>query len=122
MIMKNEEICDKLSEIQVKFSTYHAEVNAQNTVTNAALIGINEHLKQLNSKVATHEKIINDNQIILHDYNSYKDNRKDLPERVRKLEDCNLSNASIKKAMAAMFGGGIALGGIAIAIIELITG
>ena len=40
---------------------YHAKVDAQNIVTNAALIEIKDHLKELNNKVASHEKIINQN-------------------------------------------------------------
>ena len=42
-------------------SGYHAKVDAQNTVTNAALEAMNIHFDKLNGTVAENRKIINEN-------------------------------------------------------------
>lgn len=45
---------------------------------------------------------------------------KEIPAKVRTLEDESLSNVTIKKYTALLFGGGIALGGLIIGILQLL--
>jgi len=46
-------------------ASVRAEINAGATVTNA-------HLKQLNGKVAEHERIIGERQLVIDDFNNFK--------------------------------------------------
>jgi hypothetical protein len=104
---------------------YHAKVDAQNLITNNTLKNIEDHLKSLNGKVAEHEKIINERALVVKDFENHVENRvQTCPQekRLRVLEDTNLSTKSVKKVMGAMFAGGIALGGLIISIVKLITG
>ena len=109
-----------MDEFKIKLSTYVAEVSAQNTVTNAKLQNIDEHLSRLNSKVASHERIINERAEVISDYRHFKEALSELPTKIRTLEDCALSNLSVKKFIVGVFAGGISIGGLVVAIIALL--
>jgi hypothetical protein len=114
------DIQSELLAIKLQMSEFHAKTTAQNDVTNVILQGINDHLDKLNSKVASHEKIINDRAAIVIDYDHFKADLASIPDRVRVLEDKSLSSASIRKFVTAIFASGIALGGLIVGIIGLI--
>jgi RNAse (barnase) inhibitor barstar len=104
---------------------YHAKVDAQNLITNNTLKNIEIHLNNLNGKVAEHERIINERALVVNEFENHIEHRFETcpqEKRIRNLEDTNLSTKSVKKVMGAMFAGGIALGGLIISIIKLITG
>lgn len=102
----------------------HARTEAQFTVIDNKLDGINTHLKNLNGSVLKHSKEIEEIKSLrdkkYQELDDYIITMKEVPIRVRKLEDQNLSNASIKKFMAAMFISGTALGGLIISALDYI--
>ena len=55
---QREQVREMLHDV---LSGYHAKVDAQNTITNDALIRIDKKFEKLNGSVAEHGKIISDN-------------------------------------------------------------
>lgn len=86
--MEFKELFTELNEIKIKISTYNAEVNAQNTITNAKLISIDNSLIKLNSKIADHERRIQ--PIENHTTCPHAD-------KIRILEDSKLEAKTIKR-------------------------
>lgn len=108
--------------------------------------GINTRLDTLNGKVYEHQTIINEaigerkmaraNQQQTADIVAELSTRLNLVEKaelqhiincpmspkLRNIEDKLLSQSSVRKYMWAMFSGGIALGGLVVAVIRLMTG
>ena len=113
--MTENEILQALTDLKIQVSAYRAENTAQNTVTNAALQGINQRLDKINGSVASHE-----NRII--PLENHLKNTEDLPTKIRQLEDSNLSNKAVKKFMAYMFASGMTLGAAIISLLKLILG
>ena len=113
--MTNEEIYTALTDLKIQVSAYRAEVTAQNTVTNAKLLSIDEKLCKQNGRV---DKL--ENRII--PLENHLKNTEDLPTKIRQLEDTNLSNKAVKKFMAYMFASGMTLGAAIISLLKLILG
>lgn len=113
--MTDNEILTAVNDLKIQVSTYRAEVTAQNTVTNAKLISIDEKLCKQNGRVGKLEDRIVplENHLV---------NTEQLPEKIRRLEDEALSNRSVKKFMLLMFTSGVALGGLVVAVIKLAIG
>jgi hypothetical protein len=118
--MTNEEIGTALTDLKINISAYRAEATAQNCVTNAALVGVNQRLDKINGSVERHERIISERAIVVRDFQDFKDSYKDVPTQIRKLEDESLSNKSMKKFAAMLFTGGMAIGGLIAGILKLI--
>lgn len=49
--------------LEIKLQAHYAKLEANQTIIESKLDGINTHLEKLNSKVATHEKRLNDDVI-----------------------------------------------------------
>lgn len=102
----------------------HARTDAQFTVIDNKLDGINLHLKTLNGSVLRHNKEIEEikskRDIKYTELDDFMHNIKTIPDKVRALEDQNLSNKSIKKFMGVLFAGGVALGGLIISALDYI--
>mgnify|MGYP000879971966 FL=1 len=113
--MTNEEIGAAITDLKISLGAYRAEVTAQNTVTNAKLISIEEKLCKQNGRVGKLE----DRVVPLE---NHLVNTAELPEKIRRLEDEALSNRSVKKFMLLMFTSGCALGGLVVAVIKLAIG
>ena len=117
---KTEDLYRSMVELQIKTNESISKLYAQNEVANNKLEGILEHLTKLNSKVATHEKIINERAEAVSDLKHLQSIVAPIPEQIRALEDCNLSNKSIKRFMGTMFSAGIALGGLIVSVVTII--
>ena len=113
--MTNEEIGAALTDLKIQVSAYRAEVTAQNTVTNAKLLGIDDKLCKQNDRVGKLEDRITPLE-------NHVENTKELPTKIRQLEDSNLSNKAVKKFMAYMFASGMTLGAAIISLLKLILG
>ena len=113
--MTNEEIGAAITDLKISLGAYRAEVTAQNTVTNAKLLSIEEKICKQNGRVGKLE----DRVVPLE---NHLVNTAELPEKIRRLEDENLSNRSVKKFMAYMFASGMTLGGLIVAVLKLILG
>ena len=113
--MTNEEIGQAITDLKIQVSTYRAEVTAQNTVTNAKLISIDEKLCKQNGRVGKLEERVTPLE-------NHVENTKELPTKIRQLEDTNLSNKAVKKFMAYMFASGMTLGAAIISLLKLILG
>ena len=113
--MTNEEIGAAITDLKISLGAYRAEVTAQNTVTNAKLLSIEEKICKQNGRVGKLEDRITplENHLV---------NTAELPEKIRRLEDENLSNRSVKKFMAYMFASGMTLGAAIISLLKLILG
>lgn len=113
--MTNEDIGQAITDLKIQVSTYRAEVTAQNTVTNAKLISIEEKICKQNGRVGKLEERMTplENHVV---------NTEKLPDKIRQLEDEALSNRSIKKFMLLMFTSGVALGGLVATVIKLAMG
>jgi hypothetical protein len=123
--MTTDELGKEITELKISIGGYVARVEAQNTVTNTALINIDKHLEKLNGKVEEHEKTLNERALVVNDFQHHVEDRKEtcpmIPE-IRVLQDERLSTKSVKKMMFYMFSGGIALGGLIVGIIKLVSG
>lgn len=132
--------------IHTMLAGYQARVEAQNSITNNRLEAIDNHLLRQNGRVSKAEEAIAlalqeraGNRQKQEDYFMQIDNLDErltevekkenqhvitCPniEKIRKLEDENLSNKSVKKFMGIMFTSGVALGGLIVAVIKLIIG
>jgi len=113
--MTNEEIGAAITDLKISLGAYRAEVTAQNTVTNAKLLSIEEKICKQNGRVGKLE----DRVVPLE---NHLVNTAELPEKIRRLEDENLSNRSVKKFMAYMFASGMSLGAAIISLLKLILG
>ena len=113
--MTNEEIGAAITDLKISLGAYRAEVTAQNTVTNAKLLSIEEKICKQNGRVDKLE----DRVVPLE---NHLVNTAELPEKIRRLEDENLSNRSVKKFMAYMFASGMTLGAAIISLLKLILG
>ena len=113
--MTNEEIGAAITDLKISLGAYRAEVTAQNTVTNAKLLSIEEKICKQNGRVGKLE----DRVVPLE---NHLVNTAELPEKIRRLEDEALSNRSVKKFMLLMFTSGCALGGLVVAVIKLAIG
>jgi len=113
--MTNEEIGAAITDLKISLGAYRAEVTAQNTVTNAKLLSIEEKICKQNGRVGKLE----DRVVPLE---NHLVNTAELPEKIRQLEDEALSNRSVKKFMLLMFTSGCALGGLVVAVIKLAIG
>lgn len=113
--MTDNEILTAINDLKIQVSTYRAEVTAQNTITNAKLISIDEKLCKQNGRVGKLEERMTplENHVV---------NTEKLPDKIRRLEDEALSNRSVKKFMLLMFSSGVALGGLVVAVIKLAIG
>lgn len=58
--------------IATGLSAVRANIDANADVTNSQLQGVNEHLARLNGKVAEHERIIGERQLVIDDFNNFK--------------------------------------------------
>lgn len=58
--------------IATGLSAVQANIDANAEVTNSQLQGVNEHLARLNGKVAEHERIIGERQLVIDDFNNFK--------------------------------------------------
>ena len=112
--MTNEEIGAAITDLKISLGAYRAEVTAQNTVTNTKLISIEEKICKQNGRVGKLE----DRVVPLE---NHLVNTAELPEKIRRLEDENLSNRSVKKFMAYMFASGMTLGAAIISLLKLIN-
>ena len=113
--MTNEEIGAAITDLKISLGAYRAEVTAQNTVTNAKLLSIEEKICKQNGRVGKLE----DRIIPLE---NHVKNTEELPTKIRQLEDSNLSNKSIRKFMMYMFASGMTLGAAIISLLKLILG
>ena len=113
--MTNEEIGAAITDLKISLGAYRAEVTAQNTVTNAKLLSIDEKLCKQNDRVGKLEDRVTPLE-------NHVENTKELPTKIRQLEDTNLSNKAVKKFMAYMFASGMTLGGLIVAVLKLILG
>ena len=113
--MTNEEIGAAITDLKISLGAYRAEVTAQNTVTNAKLLSIDEKLCKQIERVGKLE----DRMTPLE---NHVENTKELPTKIRQLEDSNLSNKAVKKFMAYMFASGMSLGAAIISLLKLILG
>jgi len=111
--MTNEEIGAAITDLKISLGAYRAEVTAQNTVTNAKLLSIEEKICKQNGRVDKLE----DRVVPLE---NHLVNTAELPEKIRRLEDENLSNRSVKKFMAYMFASGMTLGAAIISLLKII--
>ena len=113
--MTNEDITKELTDLKITIQGYSARVDAQNTITNNRLQTIDEKLCKQNGRVGKLEDRITplENHLV---------NTAELPEKIRRLEDENLSNRSVKKFMAYMFASGMTLGAAIISLLKLILG
>ena len=113
--MTNEDITKELTDLKITIQGYSARVDAQNTITNNRLQTIDEKLCKQNGRVDKLE----DRVVPLE---NHLVNTAELPEKIRRLEDENLSNRSVKKFMAYMFASGMTLGAAIISLLKLILG
>ena len=113
--MTNEEIYTALTDLKIQVSAYRAEVTAQNTVTNAKLLSIDEKLCKQNNRISKLEDRMTPVE-------NHVKNTEELPNKIRQLEDTNLSNKAVKKFMAYMFASGMTLGAAIISLLKLILG
>ena len=113
--MTNEEIGAAITDLKISLGAYRAEVTAQNTVTNAKLISIEEKICKQNGRVGKLE----DRMTPLE---NHVKNTEELPNKIRQLEDTNLSNKAVKKFMAYMFASGMTLAAAIISLLKLILG
>jgi len=113
--MTNEEIGAAITDLKISLGAYRAEVTAQNTVTNAKLLSIEEKICKQNGRVGKLE----DRMTPLE---NHVKNTKELPNKIRQLEDTNLSNKAVKKFMAYMFASGMTLAAAIISLLKLILG
>ena len=113
--MTNEEIGAAITDLKISLGAYRAEVTAQNTVTNAKLISIEEKLCKQNGRVGKLEERMTPLE-------NHVKNTEELPNKIRQLEDTNLSNKAVKKFMAYMFASGMTLGAAIISLLKLILG
>jgi len=111
----NEEIYTALTDLKIQVSAYRAEVTAQNTVTNAKLLSIDEKLCKQNNRISKLEDRMTPVE-------NHVKNTEELPNKIRQLEDTNLSNKAVKKFMAYMFASGMSLGAAIISLLKLILG
>ena len=111
--MTNEDITKELTDLKITIQGYSARVDAQNTITNNRLATIDEKLCKQNGRVGKLEdESIKRNEVV-QEFHSFKESYKDVPQQIRKLEDSNLSSASIKRWFAAA----IAITGTVVGII-----
>jgi len=104
--MTNEDIAKELTDLKILVQGYSARVDAQNTITNNRLATIDEKLCKQNGRVGKLEDRITPLE-------NHVENTKELPTKIRQLEDSNLSSASIKRWFAAA----IALTGTIVGIV-----
>ena len=111
--MTNEDITKELTDLKITIQGYSARVDAQNTITNNRLATIDEKLCKQNGRVGKLEdESIKRNEVV-QEFHSFKESYKDVPQQIRRLEDSNLSSASIKRWFAAA----IAITGTVVGII-----
>lgn len=111
--MTNEDITKELTDLKITIQGYSARVDAQNTITNNRLATIDEKLCKQNGRVGKLEdESIKRNEVV-QEFHAFKEAYKDVPQQIRKLEDSNLSSASIKRWFAAA----IAITGTVVGII-----
>jgi hypothetical protein len=111
--MTNEDITKELTDLKITIQGYSARVDAQNIITNNRLQTIDEKLCKQNGRVGKLEdESIKRNEVV-QEFHSFKESYKDVPQQIRKLEDSNLSSASIKRWFAAA----IALTGTIVGIV-----
>lgn len=113
--MTNEDITKELTDLKITIQGYSARVDAQNTITNNRLQTIDEKLCKQNGRVGKLEDRITPLE-------NHVENTKELPNKIRQLEDSNLSNKSIRKFMMYMFASGMTLGAAIISLLKLILG
>lgn len=58
--------------IAAGLSAVQANIDANADVTNGQLKDVNDHLARLNGKVAEHERIIGERQLVVDDFNNFK--------------------------------------------------
>ena len=102
--MTDNEILTALTDLKINISAYRAETTAQNCITNAALAGVNTRLDKINGSVAAHEKIINERAIVVKDFEDFKKDFECVPDKIRHLEDNQLSQSSIRKWVVTSIG------------------
>lgn len=102
--MTENEILTAITDLKIQVSAYRAETTAQNCITNAALAGINTRLDKINGKVGEHEKIINDRGLVVQEFKDFKKDFECVPEKIRHLEDNQLSQSSIRKWVVTSIG------------------
>ena len=102
--MTDNEILTAINELKINVSAYRAEATAQSCITNAALAGVNQRLDKINGKVGEHEKTINDRSLVVQQFMDFKESYKEVPEKIRHLEDNQLSQSSIRKWVVTSIG------------------
>lgn len=101
----------------VELKAYFESVNK--TIA-ASGVQMSESIDEMRRVLKEHNGRLRDVEIEQVSIKDCQESLKELPDKVRKLEDENLSNISIKKFTTGLFLGGVALGGLIIGIIELI--
>lgn len=109
--MNTEDISKQLTELQISIGAYRAETSAQSTITNARLESIDNHLKDLNGKVASHEKRLNDadtsHAVDVANEANYDTNRaKNCPQlqRIENLEKDKVVKLGVKQFLIGTVG------------------
>jgi len=113
--MTNEDITKELTDLKITIQGYSARVDAQNIITNNRLQTIDEKLCKQNGRVGKLEERMTPLE-------NHVKNTEALPNKIRQLEDSNLSNKSIRKFMMYMFASGMTLGAAIISLLKLILG
>ena len=113
--MTNEDITKELTDLKITIQGYSARVDAQNTITNNRLQTIDEKLCKQNNRIGKLEDRMTPVE-------NHVKNTKELPNKIRQLEDTNLSNKAVKKFMAYMFASGMTLAAAIISLLKLILG
>jgi cell division protein FtsL len=109
--MNTEDISKQLTELQISIGAYRSENSAQNFITNNRLESIDNHLKTLNGKVASHEKRLNDadttHAVDKANDDSYDKNRdKNCPQlqRIENLEKDKVVKLGVKQFLIGTVG------------------
>lgn len=95
--MTDNELITALTDLKIQVSAYRAEATAQNTVTNAKLISIESHLAKQNGRVGKLEERVTPLE-------NHCKNTEELPTKIRKLEDSQLTQDSIKRWVVGAIG------------------
>lgn len=115
--MTNEEF---IILVDAKLSTYHAKVDAQSCITNAALAGVNSRLDKVNGHIGDLQTESNKRAIVVQEFYNFKEDYKDVPQKIRILEDNQLTTKAVRKWVIGAVTIGCIVGGVVIGIIELI--